>query len=243
MEKIKSVLITLLAAFVVFSGVGTMNVKAEGKVKVYIFEAGGCPYCEAEIEYLKGLDSYNEKFEIVQKELYVDHVDWAQGKDYQLGKKVAEAFKSAGFENAAYTGTPFVVISDLYAAATYSTDLEKYINQAYEEGDKDVVGCFANDGDECLKGQKKDNSETIQTIVVLLIIAGSVALVIYTGKRNAKLENEVPYKKITKEDDGLEEDDDDEEIVIKKVEKKEKTPVKAKKNTKTQPKKSNNRKK
>ena len=167
-------------------------------------------------------------------------MDWAQGNDYHLGKKVAEAFKSAGFENAAYTGTPFVVISDLYAAATYSTDLEKYINQAYEEGDKDVVGCFANDGDECLKGQKKDNSETIQTIVVLLIIAGSVALVIYTGKRNAKLENEVPYKKITKEDDYLEEDDDDEEIVIKKV---EKTPAKEKKNTKTQPKKSNKKKK
>ena len=239
MEKIKSVLVTLLAAFVVFSGVGTINVKAEGKVKVYIFEAGGCPFCEQEIQYLQGLDSYNEKFEIVQKELYVDHVDWAQGKDYQLGVSVANAFKNAGFENASYTGTPFVVISDLYAAATYSTDLEKYINQAYEEGDKDVVGCIANDGDECLKGQKKDNSETIQTVVVVLLIVGAVALVIYTGKRNAKLENE----DLDNENYNKFEDEDEEEIVIRKVESKEKTPDSNKKNTKKSTKKSNSRKK
>ena len=153
-----------------------------------------------------------------------------QGKDFELGKKVAEAFKNAGFENAAYNGTPFVVISDLYAAATYSADLEKYINQAYEEGDKDVVGCFANDGEECLKGQKKDNSETIQTIVVLLIIAGSVALVVYTGKRNAELEKNEISRKDSKSNNLVE--DDDEEIVIKKVEKNEKDQVKAKKNTK-----------
>lgn len=242
MEMFKSVLVTLLAAFVVFSGVGTMNVKAAEKVKVYIFEAGGCPYCEAEIEYLKGLDSYNEKFEIIQKELYVDHVDWAQGKDYQLGVAVANAFKKAGFENASYSGTPFVVISDLYAAATYSTDLEKYINQAYEEGDKDVVSCIANDGDNCLAGQKEDNSETIQTIVVILLIVGSVALVIYTGKRNAKLDNSDYTKNSSKKIDL---DNDDEEIVIKKVEVKEqpKTPEKKKTNAKNTSKKSNNKKK
>jgi len=236
MEKVKSILVTLLAAFVVFSGVGTLNVKAAEKVKVYIFEAGGCPYCEAEIEYLKGLESYDEKFEIVQKELYVDHVDWAQGKDYQLGVAVANAFKNAGFENASYQGTPFVVISDLYAAATYSTDLEQYINQAYEEGDKDVVSCIANDGDECLAGQKKDNSETIQTIVVVLIIAGAVALVVYTGKKNAQLESEETSREVV-EDNNYE----DEEIVVKKVEVKEKPIVK--KNTKKPTKKTNSRKK
>lgn len=236
MEKFKSVLVTLLAAFVVFSGVGTINVKAAEKVKVYVFEAGGCPFCEKELEYLKGLDSYNEKFEIVQKELYVDHVDWAQGKDYQLGVAVANAFKNAGFENASYTGTPFVVISDLYAAATYSTDLEKYIDQAYEEGDKDVVSCIANDGDECLAGQKKDNSEKIQTIVVVLIVVAAVGLVVYTGKRNAELEEE--------NDKTLNNDlEDEEEIVIKKVEKEkvEKTPAKS--STKKTTKKTNSRKK
>lgn len=201
MKKIKNVLLLLLA-LVIFCGVTGVN--AEEKVKVYVFEAGGCPYCEAELEYLKGLSSYNDKFEIIQKELYIDHVDWKWGKDYPVGKAVAEAFLSAGFEDASYQGTPFVVISDLYAAAAYSTNLEEIINQAYEAGDKDVVGCYANDGTNCLEGadpsikvdwslvpseSEKDDKkdvETISTIILLLFIAGSIALVIYTGKRNAE---------------------------------------------------------
>ena len=63
-------------------------VNAKDKVKVYLFEAGGCPYCVKEEEYLKGLDGYDKTFTIVKKELYVDHVDWAEGKDYALGKKL-----------------------------------------------------------------------------------------------------------------------------------------------------------
>ena len=220
MKKIKNVLLLVLA-FVLFSGL--TNVKAEGKVKVYIFEAGGCPYCEDEIEYLQGLSSYGEKFEIVQKELYVDHVDWAQGKDYQLGKVVAEAFLSAGFENASYKGTPFVVISNLYAAAGYSTNLEGYIDKAYEEGDKDVVTCYANNGENCLEGANPDlkvdstekdtkddqkDVEAVTTVILFIIIAGSIALVIYTGKRNKenpselleeeKIETKVVEEKVVK---------------------------------------------
>ena len=209
MKSMKKVLLLVLA-FIAF--VGVTNVKAAEKVKVYIFEAGGCPYCEAEIEYLKGLSSYNEKFEIVTKELYVDHVDWAQGADYELGKTVAEAFLSAGFEQASYMGTPFVVISDLYAAAAYSENLENYINLAYEQGDKDVVSCYANGGNNCLEGadpnvvvpdtakDDKKEVEVITTIVLLLIIAGSITLVVYTGKKNAEAESYDHYVKEKKEE-------------------------------------------
>ena len=117
------------------------------KVKVYIFEAGGCPWCERQKEYLKGLESYGKKFVIVTKELYVDHINWQEGKDYELGKKVAEAFNEAGFADATYNGTPLVIISDLYAASAYSESLEKYINQAYELKDKDIVSCLAEKDD------------------------------------------------------------------------------------------------
>ena len=149
MKKIKGLLLVLIA-LVLFGG--AVRVNAEEKVKVYMFVAGGCPYCEYEKEYLEGLDSYNVKFEIVEKQLYVDHVDWKPAKDYPLGKAVAEAFLSAGFESASYQGTPFVVISDLYAAAAYSTNLEEVINEAYTKGDKDVVSCYANDKENCLAG-------------------------------------------------------------------------------------------
>ena len=88
----KKKLFSILLAMLLFAPF-FVNAK-EDKVKVYIFEAGGCPYCEAEVEYLKSLDSYNKKFTIEVKELYVDHVDWEIGKDFELGKKVAEAFST-----------------------------------------------------------------------------------------------------------------------------------------------------
>ena len=188
-----------------------MTVRAGEKVKVYVFEAGGCPYCEAQIEYLEGLDSYNQKFEIVQKELYVDHVDWAQGKDYELGVKVANEFYSKGFTDASYQGTPFVVISNLYAAAAYSQNLETVIDKAYEEGDKDVVSCIANNGENCLEGatnsgtateEKKDNTETITIVILSVIVVGLIALIIITRKANK--EEEMLDKAFSIEDDDEE---------------------------------------
>ena len=151
-KKLLSVLFTLLLLI-------PLGINAE--VKVYIFEAGGCPYCEAEVEYLKGLEGYNKTFTIEIKELYVDHVDWKPGKDYDLGVKVANGFLNAGFTDASYQGTPFVVISDLYAASAYSTSLESVINEAYEKGDKDIVSCYADGKEDCLNHlAKEDNKVT-----------------------------------------------------------------------------------
>lgn len=155
-KKLLSVLFTLL----ILIPLG-INAEEKEKVKVYIFEAGGCPYCEAEVEYLKGLEGYNKTFTIEIKELYVDHVDWKPGKDYDLGVKVANGFLNAGFTDASYQGTPFVVISDLYAASVYSTSLESVINEAYEKGDKDIVSCYADGKEDCLNHlAKEDNKVT-----------------------------------------------------------------------------------
>ncbi len=148
MKNKKSIFAIILVLLVMLM-MPNVAAKSKEKVKVYIFEAGGCPYCEAQIEYLKGLSSYNKKFEIVQKELYVDHIDWAQGKDYALGKEVAEAFLNQGFQDASYQGTPFVVISNIYAAAAYSQQLEDVILEAYKKGDKDIVKCFEDGNDNC----------------------------------------------------------------------------------------------
>ena len=155
-KKLLSVLFTLLLLIPL-----GINAEEKEKVKVYIFEAGGCPYCEAEVEYLKGLEGYNKTFTIEIKELYIDHVDWKPGKDYDLGVKVANGFLNAGFTDASYQGTPFVVISDLYAASVYSTSLESVINEAYEKGDKDIVSCYADGKEDCLNHlAKEDNKVT-----------------------------------------------------------------------------------
>lgn len=155
-KKLLSVLFTLLLLIPL-----GINAEEKEKVKVYIFEAGGCPYCEAEVEYLKGLEGYNKTFTIEIKELYIDHVDWKPGKDYDLGVKVANGFLNVGFTDASYQETPFVVISDLYAASAYSTSLESVINEAYEKGDKDIVSCYADGKEDCLNHlAKEDNKVT-----------------------------------------------------------------------------------
>ena len=179
----KKLLMTVILAVVAL--VPTVTVKAKDPVKVYIFEAGGCPYCEKQVEYLEGLEGYNKIFTIERKELYVDHIDWAQGKDFELGKLVAEAFLKAGFEDASYQGTPFVVISDKYATAGYSTALEDIIKGVYEEGDKDVVGCYASGKTDCLDGvtvdalEGKDSTATVYIALGVIIVAG-VALLAYS---------------------------------------------------------------
>lgn len=216
MKKIKKILMVLLVAVMAFT-MTRVNAEEEttttgattgtNKVKVYVFEAGGCPYCEAELEYLQSLSSYNETFEVIVKELYIDHNTWEPGADYELGYKVATAFYNAGFKDASYQATPFVVISDLYAAAAYSTSLESIINQAYEEGDKDVVGCFANGGENCIPEKPSDGSETIRTVVLLVLFGGLIAMIYFARKNN---------------DDKYEEDEDEErdyeEKEIEKVE-------------------------
>ena len=182
MKKVLFVIIALIL-FV------PMMVLAEEKVKVYIFEAGGCPYCEAEMEYLKGLDSYNKKFTIVTKEAYKDHVNWEDGKDYELAVKVADAFHDVGFDDATAEATPFVVISDLYAAANYSEDLESIINDAYEKGDKDIVKCIEDGKTDCLDHLKKEEKTTVTTnntdLITVVIVCTVLLLLVYLVKSSA----------------------------------------------------------
>ena len=202
----KKLLLSLIIGIMVLL---PMSVKADEKVKVYVFEAGGCPYCELEIEYLESLSSYGEKFEIVRKELYVDHVDWQKGKDYDLGVKTVNAFLEAGFANASYQGTPFVVISNIYAATAYNNELEAIIDQAYEDGDNDVVTCLENDGSNCMENakeytQKEGNTEKedILPLIGLGIIVVGLIVIIYLARKSNK-EEEMLDKAFADEDEEV----------------------------------------
>ncbi len=192
MKKVSIFLLTLLALL-------PWHVKAETEVKepvkVYMFEAGGCPYCEQEKEYLQGLESYNEKFVIVEKEAFIDHVNFDPGVDYDLAQQVANTFKKAGFKDADGRGTPFVIISDLYAATMYNSDLEKYINQAYEEGDKDVVSCIEEGRDDCIEGAEV---KTISGKAIAIIGVSAVVLIgaiLVLNRQFSKLEEIKEEKK------------------------------------------------
>ena len=179
----KKLLVTIITIICILP----IAVNAKSKVKVYIFEAGGCPACEAQMEYLQGLDSYNEKFEIVEKELYVDHVDWENGKDYDLGKTVAEAFLAADpvkFKDATYQATPFVVVSDVYASAGYNSSLETVIDEVYEEGDKDIVKCYEKGKTDCLDHLKEESTSNFNSagLIITSVICTIVLIVCYLIK-------------------------------------------------------------
>lgn len=203
----KKFLISLISVLVILP----LTVQAKNdKVKVYVYEAGGCPYCEAQIEYLKGLDSYNKKFKIIEKELYIDHEDWEEGADFEEGKKVAEEFLNAGFTDASYQGTPFVVISDTYAAAAYNADLESIIDAAYEEGDKDAVKCITDGKDNCIRSEKETKVANANT---WLIIACTLVLIaVYVVKSNCDRNTILKALKNNEEPEALELVDQEKQI-------------------------------
>lgn len=171
-------------------------VRADEKVKVYLFYAGGCPGCEKMEEFLTGLDDYNKTFTLEKKELYVDHVNWAQGKDYNLGVQVADAFTKAGFDAKA-NSTPFLVISDLFTTNSYAPSkldtIKNVINEAYETGDKDVVGCIEQGGTNCIEEKIIETKKlsvwgivaiAVSVVVVFgLVVFGSIMM---TKKEEAK---------------------------------------------------------
>lgn len=204
MKKLK-ISVFIISLFMIISFI---NVNAKEKVKVYIFEAGGCPYCKLQEDYLKGLDSYNKKFEIVNKELYVDHIDWQKGKDYELGVKVANEFKKNGFSDASYQGTPFVVIGDLYAASSYSTTLEDVINEAYEKDSKDIVNCYEKGNTNCLEylndNKNKESNSSNDVIILTIIICSAVIIFVYVIKSNYDKEKIIAIIKNTKYDNEKE---------------------------------------
>lgn len=156
-------------------------------VKVYLFEKDGCSYCELQKEYLQGLDSYNKKFTLVVKKLY--DANWNPAEDYDLGAKVAATFATAKFDTDV-SGTPLVIISDIYGANIYNDKLEETINKAYEEGDKDAVSCLEKGGknSECVRGAKDEADHDMAGLLIFLVALGIVVAIIVTSRVNKNTE-------------------------------------------------------
>jgi len=207
MKKVVKVLLVFLL-LIGFTACDKTENKGNTKVKVYLFEAGGCPYCEEELSYLNSLEGLGTKFEVVRKELYIDHINWEAGKDFELGVKVSNAFSEKGFENATYQATPFVVISDVYAFSGYNPDLKSIIDKAYDEGDKDIVECLSK-GDSCeIREQISDtdkkindikNTYNINLIIIYVLLGVVIAYLIYDNvKENKSSEKKISKKTIKK---------------------------------------------
>lgn len=148
MNKIRNILMLVIILLVLVSGIN-VSAQEKQKVKVYVFEAVGCPACDAQKEYLTNLSKTNDKFELVVKELYKDNREWKPSTHYELGVNVVNAFLEKGYKDAKYTATPFVVVGTKYAAAQFNSNMESIINTAYEEQQEDVVACFEKGQSNC----------------------------------------------------------------------------------------------
>ena len=170
-----SILIVLVVAFLYVILFISPDVQKKEKVTVYVFSASGCPFCEEQMTYLKNLDTYGKEFTIVEKELYIDHISWEKGKDYDLAKKV-ETEMSTILNGVVIDGTPFVIVENIYAKTGLNTNLEDYIHRAYLRGTQvDVVKCLEENGTNCVK-EKETNKEKdylpVRIIETITIIAG-----------------------------------------------------------------------
>lgn len=224
MKKLKLLLLSLLLII----PVGVKAEEATGQlepVKVYVFYAPGCHWCEEQFNYLENLDSLDDKFVIVRKELFKSDLR-TPGDDYDLGQAVGDAFVSAGFKDGRPSGTPYVVVSDIYAQSAYNDSLESVIDQAYEAGDKDVVGCIEAGKDDCIAGAVKEKTEISPKTIAILAV--SVAIIIPLLIVINKQMNKIPVV----EEKPVKEEKEEVKVEVKKTSPKTKTPT-AKKKTST----------
>ena len=162
-------------------------VNQDQMVKVYVFHAPDCSVCIQEFQYLEGLESYNKKFTIEKKELFASIHEGTLGSDYNLGVKVAAVFNKAGFRSVSTNATPLIIISDVYAENAYNDQLESIINQVYEEGDKDVVGCIAAGKENCIE-EKKFKLSSKAIIILSVSLVAVVAIIVSLGLVMSKKE-------------------------------------------------------
>lgn len=220
MKKIKYLLLSLMLILLPL-GVNAESETEDVKepVKVYMFEAGGCPWCEQQQNYFESLDGYGEKFVVIHEEMYIDHIDYEPGADYDLGNNVSKAFQNAKISNTeAFGGTPYVVISDVYAMSGFNESLETVIDQVYENGDKDVVGCIAEGRDDCLPGVAV---KKVSTKAIVIAVASAAVIVVAIVVLNNQMNKAINVNDVSKE----------------KTKEEKKEPTKKTKNTKSKNKK------
>ena len=169
MNKFK--IMFLMAAVLLISCV--TPVSAEEKVKVYLFEGDGCPYCEKAQEFFKNEigNDYKDKFELVEYEVWYNEENAALLQDVAatLGQEVQ--------------GVPFIVIGEEVFPG-YSSEMNEDIKKAIEkeftaDTKYDVLKNLGKAGTSI--GSKSSNS-TVVILSLAIIVVGIAGLLIYAKK-------------------------------------------------------------
>lgn len=115
MKKKIKIIVLLFLLFLSF----IPNVKAEEKVKLYLFWGDGCPHCEAEQKYLENLKQEFDNLEITKYEV------WYNEENNSLLKNIAIA------TNKTLKGVPVTIIGPTIITG-FKTETEQQIKRAIE---------------------------------------------------------------------------------------------------------------
>lgn len=146
------------------------KITCDGKVNVYLFWRDGCPFCEAAKTYFSSIEEkYGNCYELKKYNIY-------EGQDNaNLMEKVGAYFGDD------VSGVPYIVIGEKTFKG-YSAQLNTQIEKAIVDGanEKEVFDVMT------VLDTKKGSgaSDTIVTILILLVAVGGVVALIRTSRSN-----------------------------------------------------------
>lgn len=225
MKKFKLLLISLL--FIAF--VAPFSVRAEedntqerSKINVYIFRGEGCGFCAKALSFFESIEKeYGKYYNLVTYEI------WNNADNAALMDQVAE------YLDVSIKGVPFIIIgNETYDGFqdSMSDELKSQILAEYNRNDDERTDIIKNMQNGL--ANKNGSSDTVITIVSLVVIAGIVAFVVFARKDNSSKDKKINS---TKDDEYIEEkessDDEEDEIVEVKPKKEKNAKTEKKKET------------
>lgn len=167
MKKILSLIVALIL-LVPFA------VKADDKIKVYIFHGDGCPHCEEAFEFFEELEKDEPGlFELIKFEV------WNNEDNHNLMQKVAEKF------NEEASGVPYIIIGEKtfhgYTEAI-GEDIANTINEYHDNGGfVDMLeGMYDSSS---VTSENSNNYDNIVIISFVAIVAIVTALIVLARKK------------------------------------------------------------
>ncbi len=158
MKKIIKLLTIVLLMF-------PLLVSSKEKIKVYLFEQDGCPYCKSAKEYLSELnEEYIEYFELVEVNI---------SKSVNNSKLMVEASEELGEK---IESVPLIVIGEEYFSGfeekTKKLVKDEIIKQYEDESSKDIVGNIIEEKGYDVGSEDSLNTGILIIFVVLVFIVG-----------------------------------------------------------------------
>ena len=186
MKKLLACLVCVLSTFLLIAPVNAdeKDSTSDKKVTAYIFKKEECPFCEKMKAYLEELlkdEEYGQMFELVEYQVWA--ADWTEDTEMRdLMNNVAEHFGDS------VQGAPYLVIGSEYSLNGFKDDfkpeIKEAIKNAYEDEEyTDLVDTVKANG-VVKEPMSKTTSNIIGISVTVVILAGLVALVVYSRKEN-----------------------------------------------------------